>query len=70
MLAGSLFQLFYGSVSNCPCGLVHNALEGLVVQRIYHQLEVGHEVFDLRSVEERMAGINHIWNVPAAQLFL
>ena len=51
-------------------GHVHYPLEAFVVVRIYHELEVCHHVLDFRTVEEGIAGVDHVGHVAAAELFL
>ena len=49
---------------------VHRPLEALVVHGVDAELEICHQVLDLGTVEERVAGVYHIGYVAPAQLLL
>ena len=64
---GHLFQRVQRGVADAAGRLVDHTAEGLVIGRIDGQLEVGHHIFDLRPVEEGIAGEDHIRQVALAK---
>ena len=59
-----------GGVSDPPGRLVHHPAEGFVILEIDREFQVGHHVLHLRALEEGIARIDHIRDVPPTEGFL
>ena len=63
-------DLAHGGVANATCGVVDDALEGLLVVRVYGQSEVRNHILHLLALVERESTIDAVGNAILAQRLL